>query len=219
MRKVFGWVLLISVGILIQVSICLFCGILSIFALSDNQQNPIHWSYFEVSDYLPNLDSNNFFHEEQFYKIASAAHFQRWNEEMEDWNLLWISINQDCRDKLGDFQNFYISFYKRDRLTHTYSSLHITPSQNYVSLQEREFYLQLFSEPDIDMSKLDISATEALNIAERNGGANLRKELNDACEISIRLSPKSGWSVFYTSREEIRPSGSYRIDPYTGTLE
>ena len=54
----------------------------------------------------------------------------------------------------------------------------------------------------INMEQVKITAQDALQIAELNGGHNTRTQIDQKCSISITLAPDglfSGWQVSYFS--------------------
>jgi len=67
----------------------------------------------------------------------------------------------------------------------------------------------------VDLSKVKISADEALRIAEKDGGQEKRVAIDNACDISVGISRNTivydGWMVNYS------PSIFFdKIDPVTG---
>ena len=66
-----------------------------------------------------------------------------------------------------------------------------------------------------------MSAEEALQIVEMNGGVQYRTYTNNNCSIGITYranSPEYGWDVSYSSEEPTGIRAWFNIDPYTGKI-
>jgi hypothetical protein len=75
------------------------------------------------------------------------------------------------------------------------------------------------------MTKLKVTADDALQIAEEQGGRNKRASVNHECSFNVVLAPSSvhykGWVVWYqiVQNERVETLFNLWTDPYTGKIK
>jgi hypothetical protein len=154
-----------------------------------------------------------------YFRIANALHQFVWNESLSEINLFLMHFSLNCDETRNGFQYAQFLFFKiietdrgEVRIRH---GIEIEPTDNHVAVWETEYYPVLANWKSIDLSKVKISAEQALQLAETNGGQQRRMAVNNECHISAAISRDTiqydGWMVNYS------PSIFYdEIDPVTG---
>ena len=155
--------------------------------------------------------------------IAQALHELVWEEPLDEWKMSLISFNWDCEhiDKgpqVADFRFFKVEKL-RERKSRFVSDLFVNPRKDNVYATMYEHYPRLCCWDVIKPKKLGVSADEALDIAEKNGGAETRAVVENSCHIYVTLNPAwpayGGWNVRYHYLGTI---DQYYIDPKTGEV-
>lgn len=161
-----------------------------------------------------------------YYQIALALHKYFMGESAESWNLSSVSFEMACADTSygpqdGDFV-FIKTVKTRERESRLKSSIAIEPWSNSVNIQESEYYPKLIDWATLNFVQLKISAEEALQIAETNGGVNARLSVKNACQIFLTLAPGGrykDWQVTYIRSNDQIYLFRIHIDPLTGRYE
>ncbi len=163
--------------------------------------------------------------QDDFLLIANTLHKAIWNEGLESWSLHQMDFTLNC-DKVGvGFYNARFEFFKvettagqESRIVH---NLTIEPGLNSASIWDRVFSPKVMNWATIDLKKIEISADQAIQIAEDNGGYEVRTAVNNACSISIFLSPGAvrykEWTITY-QKGRTKRIFDLEIDPYTGEI-
>jgi hypothetical protein len=154
-----------------------------------------------------------------YFGIADALHQLVWNEPLSEMNLFLMHFSLNCDETQNGFQYAQFRLFKiietnrgEVRIRH---GIEIDPTNNHVAVWETEYYPVLANWRSIDLSEVKISADQALQIAEKNGGQEKRMAVNNECHISVAISRDTivydGWMVNYS------PSIFFdKIDPVTG---
>ena len=155
-----------------------------------------------------------------YLMVANALNHFVWKDTLDNWGLFSMDFSTNCQDipsgfREGGFEFFKTSFADFGRLRYTTRSLYMTPE--YLSVVwggDSNFPHPLLGWKGIDLSRVKISADDALKIADENGGREARLEVNDKCYASVHLRPEfwNGWSV------SIGPFFKIYIDSYTGEI-
>jgi len=153
-------------------------------------------------------------------KIVSALNKYVWKDTLDDWELFIMTFNADCQNNVkglsgSDFQYFKTAFDK-GKIAYTWRQIEIDPEYMYVAWGGgAEFTHPLLGWKSIDLSRLEITAEDAIRIAEEHGGRDVRLSVQNQCNIHLFLMPEryKGWRVYYQSTDfEIQ------VDPYTGEI-
>jgi hypothetical protein len=162
-------------------------------------------------------------HQSDFLQVAEAVHQQVWGESSDAWKINFESFGIPCNQVGEGFWSASFSYFKEVRtlegLSQIERQIDIYPTWEFINVWEFTYEPSLLGVPwnSIEKNKIEISADGALMIAEQNGGAEERIAVQDACDISVNLSPNSvnyhGWHIMYS------PSiYSISIDPTTGEV-
>lgn len=164
------------------------------------------------SDYLYIVDT--------FYKLML-------HDTLNDWHLNSMGFALSCADveaglQVGRFQFFKIVSDENDQEVRVVRFIEVDPRYKIVSLWEREFSPKIMNWSSIDLSRMKFDSEKALQIAENTGGQTRRLSINNACSITLNLSPNSaqyrGWNVFYTQDDNRRIAFDVNIDPFSGDI-
>jgi hypothetical protein len=172
-----------------------------------NGQAPVQW---KQADYL---------------FITGAFYRHVLNETPEDSKLRKMSFGFDCSDislgiQFGNFQ-FFRTIQRKDRPSRLVQSIFVDAEESTLGLFETEYYPELSQWPFIDLAQVKIPVESALQIAEGQGGAKARKDINGACTIRASFDAGGrydGWFITYTSlsNKSIRELLWMNIDAQTG---
>jgi len=137
-----------------------------------------------------------------YLDIARALHQSVWNEPIEDWNLRHILFSMNCENIMNGPQFGYFIFYKvaniRDEESLLEHQIYIDPSNNSVSWSEVEYYPNLARQRSIGSLENKLTITDALEIAERSGGEEIRMGDGNNCKVRGEISNSNdNWRVSY----------------------
>jgi hypothetical protein len=161
-----------------------------------------------------------------YFYIANALYEGVLGKTLLGWQLSSMDFALGCSQVQNGLQNGRFSFFsvvKDDdqglRLTRF---IDIDPSNNFVHVSEEKYSPNLVDLKSIDMAQLNISADQALQITESNGGEEKRASVNNACSISLALNldrrDRWYWDVYYTRSDDRTLFFDIQIDPYTGEI-
>ncbi len=171
-----------------------------------------HWSQ---SDYL---------------MIANALSQEVWHEslDLEEWKVLYLSLDQSCEDNPQGFHTFSIVYFKNlgvEFWNRRYQArlIEVYPWQGLIRWGDSTFSDDI--KPgwgNANLNEFKVTADGALLITERNGGSEVRQEADNMCRISIRMnnySPVTG----YTNNNWLVEYGVadfyLLINPFTGEFK
>lgn len=158
-----------------------------------------------------------------YLKISKTLSQYVWKDDMQDWNIYYVTFGKDCKSITDGFDSFDIIYYRSITVDseEMYATRQISiyplarqvtwgSDSNYPRPSLRDWF-------SADLNNFKVTADEALQIAEDNGGKDARLQVNDACNILVD-SPhnnKQVWSVSYY----VRASFQVIVDPYNGQFK
>lgn len=164
--------------------------------------------------------------QDDFFRIAQALHQKVWNLPIGEQTLFSVTFSIDCSNveqgafDAAIFRTFQVIQIGEEKTRVEYT-VSIFPSNNEVRTSKLEYYPSLGDYKPIDLTMYHISAEMALQIAERNGGAENRLEARNACLIDA-LAPGpdgKGWRVIYVnSHNKLETLYEVAINPETGAF-
>jgi hypothetical protein len=165
----------------------------------------------------------NWFQADYFY-IATTLYDRVLAKSLDGWQLSSMDFRLGCSKIQYGFQNGRFEYFKvvkeKDQESRMSRFIDVDPRGNFVHVIEEEYYPKLVDWEVIETARLKISADQALQIAESNGGDKSREAIGDSCSISLILSPSpasnKGWVVSYTRNDDRTSIFKIQIDPYTG---
>lgn len=172
---------------------------------------------------VPTVPNSFPWHEADYLRISNVLYQFVWKESLDNWNLYSMQFNRECQDNLSGFDSAEFTFYRTIKVNkeqvYTARGIGIYPLFNLVSWGgNTNFHHPLiFGWESIDLKKLDVTADDALQIAEQNGGQNARSAVNNNCNIFLTASPND-WYVLY-SGEAFSRLFYVRVDAETGRYE
>lgn len=165
--------------------------------------------------------------EEDYIKIVDIISRDIWKEpfDQNEWKVLSISLQQSCDSDLQGFYDFDIVYY-RDAGVEFWHRRYETRLVEIYSWQGiirwGEGYFSNAVLPgwgNTNLKNFNLTAEDALQIADTNGGGNARKDVDNNCYISVRsdrFSPLKNkkWEVGYWMA-----GYRMRIDPFSGKFK
>ncbi|MEP7134017.1 MAG: hypothetical protein ABI904_03695 [Chloroflexota bacterium] len=160
-----------------------------------------------------------------YLKIANALSQYVWNEplDLKNWSIYYLSLHRECQDNPVGFDYMEITYYKITKMNwpNIYPTRHISiyPLASLVSTgSSSDFASRYFAGSNqIDFTKFNVTADDALQTAEENGGKEARKQIKNNCSILINAPLREneyGWGVSYYFDANFEIS----INPYTGSF-
>lgn len=152
-----------------------------------------------------------------YFQIAEALHELVWGESLETWKLYRMNFTLGCDQvdtglQYAQFVFFTVINGQKTRVEHF---IEIDPSRKFAQAMETKYDPNLANWKAIDLSKVKISAREALQIAEKDGGLEKRTAAKNECSVSVGISRDTviydGWLVDYSPSIFLD-----KIDPATG---
>lgn len=146
----------------------------------------------------------------------------------ERWEMAHMTFRLDCRDVgVGKQVGVFLMFRNSGDFLHkarVERHLGVFPQDRVITYWEvLEEVPELQPLTAIDMKRVKISADQALQIAERNGGSAKRGEVRDDCGIDVYMLGWQGnqWRVEYTYLLSAKRSETFRVivDAETGKVK
>ena len=162
-------------------------------------------------------------HQSDFLKIANALFEFRWKESPQNWSFLFMLLRTNCGEIKGGFYYADIAYFKtlwyKTTILYTAREIEITPLYRDVGWGGGgpNYPHPIFGWSTVDLKKLKVTADDALNIAEANGGNAAQLRVQNECRIYLNLSGDYGWNIFYENNAGEIMFQIY-IDPYTGSF-
>jgi hypothetical protein len=164
-----------------------------------------------------------------FYSLLRAFHATVWQEPLENWSLNDLFFALDCADTNLGLQWFSVELYRTapagaEGYDDGYDSrferhIFINPRQGTIEWWETRIAPNMRSRPALDLDAVQVTAEQALQIAERHGGEAGRLAAGNACQIRVTVvgGLRDGdWQVDYDF------SGSplvIQVDAQTGAYQ
>lgn len=140
-----------------------------------------------------------------FMTIAQTFYRIGWQDNLNDWQLKNLFFGLKCSEitygPQGAGFNFFKTEQNEDKDIRVLRHLFIAANDNLAVLSEIEYYPEIEKWTAINLASITISVEDALQIAENNGGAQFRKEVDNNCSINAEISTGSygeGWLISYS---------------------
>lgn len=140
---------------------------------------------------------------EGYFLVAEAYHEEMWGESAEEWHIATMFFSSPCDKDVftpsGALLEFERLSKKDSQKILSVSSISLWPLDAYGVYGMRDEYILEFNRNlGKKVSELKIFPWEALEIAERNGGAEYREIHGSSCWVSIRKI--GNWEIRYFER-------------------
>ena len=163
-------------------------------------------------------------HQADYFNIATTL-YNSIGKPLQDWQLNNMDFRSHCNKIDEGFQNGRFEFFTVVKENESESRLSrfvdIDTRGNFVHVNETKYDPNIENWAVVDLEKLKISAEQAFQIAEQNGGKEIRESVNNDCAVSLVLAPDNarykGWAVIYT-QDSGTPIFHIQVDPYTGEI-
>jgi len=170
----------------------------------------------------PVYDGRIMWHQSDYIEIADALFQFKWKEPSSKWNVYSLELKTDCGENMGGFYYADIIYFNpiwiKSTILYTAREIEITPLYQDVGWGGNgpNYPHPILGWRGINLSKIEISAENALNIADANGGKALRSAIQNNCSVYLGLSGDYGWYIYYLNNASADMIFQIRIDPYTG---
>lgn len=136
---------------------------------------------------------------------------------MDEWNIYNLTFKRECQNNPIGFDIADISLYKANGFEYSLREIAIYPLAKEIDWGGETTYPRPFLDgwSNIDLAKTNITAEDALRIAEEQGGKKARSKDENDCGILVGISNLHNefqWKVSYY----FSPFFEIVIDPFTG---
>jgi hypothetical protein len=170
---------------------------------------------FWEENWQENYDSFQW-HQEDFLKIAVAINQFAANDNFTDWGISTASFTIRCENYQQGFSDLHLIIFKpiwnNGQLYYEAREIWIVPDYKIIRWGDGRIYPRpIFGWNKVNLDDFQITAEQALSIAEQNGGKQLRLTEDNNCIISV-IGDTDKWIVLYS------PIAEYEIDSLTGEV-
>ena len=184
-------------------------------------------SFILMDSSLPTAisDASVSWQQEDFIKVARALNQTVWSEPLSGWKLYSMHFSTACQDDPhgfteGDFYYFRTTFRDNGKIRFTTQDFFISlPHEHATWAGGANFAHPLFGWENIRLGRTQITAEDALTIAEENGGRESRLLVDNNCSIHVELSGDNIWRVYSYHNDTRALIFRMEIDPSTGQVE
>ncbi len=181
-------------------------------------QTPTPGANLQPPKYMVQWDQSD------YAAINTSVYNTVWHDNDGDWKLIAINFSLDCDEITEGPQDGFFAYYQIIDNDINYSIIQrrilIRPQNGVIYVTEDKTTPAYPDKKFIEIDKLKITGDEAIRIAEKNGGAEIRSSVNDQCYILVSLCPNSihkGWNVKYY-QVGYKTFLFLTIDPMTGKV-
>jgi hypothetical protein len=161
-----------------------------------------------------------FWTQSDYLKIAETLSQNVWQDTLQGWNVYYLAFDKQCQDNPVGFDSLDITYYKiievSERKVYTARHIEIYPLAGVVSWGGGTTFSISDKWYGIDLTMFKITADDALQRAEENGGEAARLKVRNDCRILIRTpnhDDDDSWDVSYYFGVNFE----ILVDPYTGS--
>lgn len=139
-----------------------------------------------------------------YLQVASSLGEFVWNDSMDlqKWQIYYASFEKSCEDGSHGYQFGRLIYFREKELdghlSYNARIVEIDPYYEWVRWGDAYFPIPLFRKwKNFSLLNDWISAEDALQIAEDNGGRDSRLEANNKCLIYVNSSNQNSWEIDY----------------------
>lgn len=145
--------------------------------------------------------------QEDYNNIANEVSFFAWGEALDGWNLYRMIFRTSCRDNPIGFDYAAYVFFKEttynNEIKYSARSISISPQYGDIAAGSDTTFPRPFWGWDyIETKSISITADEAMQSAEKNGGQGARLAMQNKCQIYVSMNPNDynhvDWKVVYS---------------------
>ena len=136
-----------------------------------------------------------------FINLARALNQVVLQEPLSGWRLYSMHFSTPCRDNLSgfaeaDFYYFKTAFRENGKIRYTTQNILISPEyEQVIWARGGNFPHPLIGWDYVRLRQIQVTAEDALAIAEENGGRETRQLVDNNCRIHVRLAGDQAWQI------------------------
>jgi len=160
-----------------------------------------------------------------FLKVARSLNQTVRSEALSGWKLYSMHFSSACQDDPrgfteGDFYYFKTTFRDNGKIRYTTQDFFISSQYGQATWAGgSNFPRPLFGWKNIRLGRIQITAEDALTIADDNGGRETRLLAGNKCNIHVTLSGDNVWRAYIYHDDTNALIFRMEIDPSTGRIE
>lgn len=163
--------------------------------------------------------------QDDFINLARALNQVVSQEPLSGWRLYSMHFSTPCRDNLtgfaeADFYYFKTAFRENGKIRYTTQNIFISPEYEQVTwARGGNFPHSLIAWDYVRLRQIQITAEDALAIAEENGGRETRQLVDNNCRIHVSLAGDRIWQILIYQNDTGSSLLRMVIDPESGSIE
>ena len=161
-----------------------------------------------------------------FIDVARALNQVASQEPLSGWRLYSMHFSTPCKDDLSgfteaDFYYFKTTFRENGKIRYTTQNIFISPEYEQVIWSGgATFPRPLIGWDYVRLRRIQITAEDALAIAEENGGRETRQLVDNNCRIHVRLAGGDRtWQILIYQNDTGSSLFRMMIDTESGNIE
>ena len=160
-----------------------------------------------------------------FINLARALNQVVLQEPLSDWRLYSMHFSTPCQDNLtgfaeADFYYFKTAFRENGKIRYTTQNIFISPEYEQVTwARGGNFPHALIGWDYVRLRQIQITAEDALAIAEENGGSETRQLVDNNCRIHARLAADKTWQILIYQNDTGSSLFKLGIDAESGRIK
>lgn len=190
---------------------------------------PNHGDLFQEfeEDYIrEEVNQYTYWSSDQYNQLVPLFFNEVLTDSVANWKISSAAYISACDEVEAGFVNNQFGLFQEKRsfldVIITERIIMIDPSDEYIEYYDKTYKKFLFGLRSFDLLTKQITPEKALQIAEKNGGASVRKKFNNKCYVGIysgNNSKNSGWEVNYVDFESSQHVFESSIDYNTGEFK
>lgn len=165
-------------------------------------------------------------HIQDFFTISRVVHQLAWGESLDGWNLNDVNFGLMC-DASGNYPIPYMStlrYFENDGDLRYVSEVSVRSINNQAWVKKTVYHPRIEEWSTMELDQI-FFVEDIFQIAEKNWGEDIRKEVNNLCDVGIWYFPINGrrdkpyWRVgydIYDADGEVIGPKVFFLDPFTG---
>lgn len=163
--------------------------------------------------------------QEDFINLARALNQVVSAEQLSGWRLYSMHFSTPCRDNLtgfaeADFYYFKTTFRENGKIRYSTQNIFIAPEyEQVIWAGGANFPHPLIGWDYIRLRRIQVTAENALAIAEENGGRETRQLVDNNCRIHVRLAGDQTWQIFIYQNDTGSSLFKISVNTESGAIE
>jgi hypothetical protein len=145
-----------------------------------------------------------------------------WNDTLDDWKVYTLQFDTECDENPTGFEFAHFYYYKtifiHGQAIYAGRGFEVNPKYGYVEWGSGPNYPHpILGWKSVKRNKIEITAEQALKLAEESGGRLARLSVQNKCSIGVNIFGDTGWQI-YINDDGVGWLYHAEINPFTGAI-